>query len=1154
MNFSNTIFNIKLESPINGLPLAKLMEAKVSQDGKYVMIEGDCYDISTGQLAEGILLTERTWGQFWSDVAHTTVDVASAVVDVVTVGSGGAVIDLLHGFAYLIEGYYTEDSDRQRKLYVNAFITWGMMLLPAAAQGLGMILKKFIRGVKGVKMSPQLLGFFLEIKYSIVNIANRVASYLPKLQISSLAKRVLGAEKLKIAGDVLKKALKATKETFEMLTSGSAKKAAAKNADDAAGLSTKIAKGAGSVVKGAGKIAVKGGRLAVSFLKSIFKRKLKNPLKVLRKSGFIEGRVYFYLAKNSNKYRKITIEAIDNAGNVTVKFNKAGNVEKYTPENFLYRAVGEPIFRKGRTPYAKMLLKWWSQLSFNKTEDGGLDIDIKTLEEVPPLSPIELNKAVKATNNKELAYYEGDTGVFTINKRVVFFQSALVALGYNLSKHGVDGKFGGETKRALTVFQEDEGLDNSKGKMDVSTLKMLMKRIRENGLEDEVADVLDYVKDVLSKEKNKKSKGVISKMISNIKSGLGESYGIKMNEGVLLGLKAYQKISYELDALLKKIGVKVNSVKVKNKGGEYVVLANIDYFARGRPLSGDIKLRQHGGTGVRVTILRSPEHQVSFSDSDDALHFIEGQIRFINKGDNPITFLENNKIMEINLKDLKEHLNGKKPLVVETTTAKAIKRRLNEMRGGMGLGQGFKNQDEVYEIVDIEESSYGKVDKGNKKKGKAKDSGRKISNKGSMMLGDGFKLTEETLKSLNLTKEGWVDLIESIVNEVKNTGQYGNLMFVNEIAKKYQLKNKHIQEMKRIISKDKALWEQKSQNVGKSLKKYIMECGCQHAQSKFGGYGGLNKPYQSMMPQIKKTFNTSKASMSAPKAISITSRKLALPIEMVQEMYEIQKESYKMKMEGNHMDNSAVDNKLKECYERYQSMSEGDMSGMYEEIAEMMDYPIEEDRDAYELTPRDDSEYMKFQRMGDPYDDDDFYDQEYEDEDEDGIWSDDDLEDLYGDDDVDVDGEMNEFDSIYNEMESVLNEITGEVEDNEIYADGTWYEVNQIGDNEFEVNEEGWGDGYTVTYDNGEIVGAGIEDMPAEVRQYIINKVTGYEDTDVIGNDDDFVGDYDIFGENTDPVGDDDGDVNNDGEIDKQDTYLLNRRKAIKKSKLNKKK
>lgn len=59
-------------------------------------------------------------------------------------------------------------------------------------------------------------------------------------------------------------------------------------------------------------------------------------------------------------------------------------------------------------------------------------------------------------------------------KSVENLQTALVGLGYNLDKHGVNGKFGSETQAALKAFQKDAGIAVT-GIVDSKTLDALKK-------------------------------------------------------------------------------------------------------------------------------------------------------------------------------------------------------------------------------------------------------------------------------------------------------------------------------------------------------------------------------------------------------------------------------------------------------------------------------------------------------------------------------------------------------------------------------------------------------------------------------------------------------------------------------------------------------
>jgi len=326
--------------------------------------------------------------------------------------------------------------------------------------------------------------------------------------------------------------------------------------------------------------------------------------------------------------------------------------------------------------------------------------------------------------------------------------------------------------------------------------------------------------------------------------------------------------------------------------------------------------------------------------------------------------------MEINVKDLKNFLNGKDNIVVETTTVGGLKKRITERRNKLALGQGFKNEiEETKSALDnLEGGGYDSKTEETKRKpiknkSTVNNETRKVSKKGSLMLGDGFKLTESMLKKLNLTHESVIDLVENIVGGLKGNNEYVNLKFVENVGKKYHMNESTIKEMKKII------WSENSISTGKKLYNYIKECACQQAQDVYQNYSSLNNSAKHVIPKIKGNFNINRKSMPLMQAIDATAMGLGLPIEMVEEMYNMQKESYKMQMEGGKAED--VNMKLHEIYEKYQKMQEGDMDEMYNEMAEMMDYMTAEDMDMDEmeetygykkgLTERDsDEDYMVY--------------------------------------------------------------------------------------------------------------------------------------------------------------------------------------------------
>jgi len=79
------------------------------------------------------------------------------------------------------------------------------------------------------------------------------------------------------------------------------------------------------------------------------------------------------------------------------------------------------------------------------------------------------------------------------NKAIEYIQTALQLLGFSLTKYGIDGFFGPETKQAVKKFQKELGVKED-GKVNRDILNKLIQMIKEKGITDE-----DFVKLQLSK-------------------------------------------------------------------------------------------------------------------------------------------------------------------------------------------------------------------------------------------------------------------------------------------------------------------------------------------------------------------------------------------------------------------------------------------------------------------------------------------------------------------------------------------------------------------------------------------------------------------------------------------------------------------------------
>jgi len=112
------------------------------------------------------------------------------------------------------------------------------------------------------------------------------------------------------------------------------------------------------------------------------------------------------------------------------------------------------------------------------------EFDEKALNELPDLSISDTSMESLAYLHEDVATYEGDSGQYTVNNVVSTFQKGLKALGYPLSRFGVDGKFGPETQQALIQFQDDANIEESKGKMDRITAQKMAFELKARGVSD----------------------------------------------------------------------------------------------------------------------------------------------------------------------------------------------------------------------------------------------------------------------------------------------------------------------------------------------------------------------------------------------------------------------------------------------------------------------------------------------------------------------------------------------------------------------------------------------------------------------------------------------------------------------------------------------
>ena len=96
-----------------------------------------------------------------------------------------------------------------------------------------------------------------------------------------------------------------------------------------------------------------------------------------------------------------------------------------------------------------------------------------------------INDLKKVYNKKET--FEKKQKPYPVEKSVELLQTALQFLGFSLPKWGVDGKFGPETKKATTDFQEKHSLDVT-GIVDQKTMGKIIKKMDESDFENKDID------------------------------------------------------------------------------------------------------------------------------------------------------------------------------------------------------------------------------------------------------------------------------------------------------------------------------------------------------------------------------------------------------------------------------------------------------------------------------------------------------------------------------------------------------------------------------------------------------------------------------------------------------------------------------------------
>jgi hypothetical protein len=225
----------KLRNSDRDTPLARLARSKMTEDGKYLLIEGTLINTLNGKLVPlsesvnlkfiptqlplvnpKLVLNEEfslsdlnpmTWST--STILHSIADVASVAADFIVPGSG-AVIDAANALSYLIEAQFEDNPEEKQMLYIMAIVTFGFIFLPFVPAG---PVKAWIKG-GGKVVSSSILNVLKGIWMVFDGLLLKIPSYLVGLLKSPVVTKVLGDKAAKATGAI--NAFKNTaKKTFK---------------------------------------------------------------------------------------------------------------------------------------------------------------------------------------------------------------------------------------------------------------------------------------------------------------------------------------------------------------------------------------------------------------------------------------------------------------------------------------------------------------------------------------------------------------------------------------------------------------------------------------------------------------------------------------------------------------------------------------------------------------------------------------------------------------------------------------------------------------------------------------------------------------------------------------------------------------------------
>jgi peptidoglycan hydrolase-like protein with peptidoglycan-binding domain len=449
-------------------PLQRLMECKITSDGKYIIYEGKAYLTRNGMQ---VPLNEE-WSL--SDTLHAGADLLSMGMDFVFPGSG-AIVDMLNGISYVIEAQFKPEEERD-SLYVMAAITWAFVIIPGPLQAVATPLKNAVK--TGVGFASKTVVNGLKVISNIIDILlARVPSRLAEALKSPLAKNILGKWGTKIS-EFFSKFASRIKTILSKITGKGTDASAASAAAVKIGTKEPLTR-------------VLRNRL-VNFLSKRYN--IRNGKQILKNLGFVEGKTYSFYLNGVKNPQKLFIEQITDKGLKISNINKLGEKSAVTGlvsiEEFIKNAIGAPWYKKGYTVSVPFFIKRFASF----LGDNGM-LDYSKIGQSPDLDPNATSKETMDFMSSEVSSYEGETGAYTVKTTVQSFQRGLMLLGATMRGND-DGKFGPETKSALEKFQKENGLDSSLGKMDRYTAKKLSEVLRDkkpkgNFNYEEIASQLD---------------------------------------------------------------------------------------------------------------------------------------------------------------------------------------------------------------------------------------------------------------------------------------------------------------------------------------------------------------------------------------------------------------------------------------------------------------------------------------------------------------------------------------------------------------------------------------------------------------------------------------------------------------------------------------